>query len=235
MHERAISKEIALEALAVSEGRGSAQKIIDLTTSLQETTSSTEETKSEFVDDDLDLLHTGTILTPGLRWRLGSLNKMLGSLRRGDFGFLFARPESGKTTFLASEVTYFAGQTDRPILWFNNEEQGSKVAIRCYQAALGCTTQQLFINIAKSREEYLRLTGGRIKIYDSASISKTDVARLCKQYEPALILFDQIDKLKGFDGDRDDLRLGAIYQQAREIAKEFAPVIAVTQADGSVS
>ncbi len=231
LHERAVSKDIALEALAVAEGRGSVEKLTNLTNSLQ--TSIVQEEESEFVNDDLQILHEGSIATPGLRWRLQSLNEMFGSLRRGDFGFLFARPESGKTTFLASEVTYFAGQTDKPILWFSNEEQGSKVSIRCYQAALGCTSQQLFGNIKGNKEEYLRLTGGRIKIYDSATISKVDVERLCAKYGPALILFDQIDKIKGFDGDRDDLKLGAIYQWAREIAKAYAPVIGVTQADGS--
>lgn len=189
--------------------------------------------EDEFVNDDLDFLYNGTIATPGLRWRLRSLNEMLGSLRRGDFGFIFARPESGKTTFLASEVTYFAGQTDRPILWFNNEEQGSKVASRCYQAALGFTSQQLFGNVAANQQTYNDLTGNRIKIYDQASIHRKDVERICKQYDPACILFDQIDKLKGFDGDRDDLKLGSIYQWGRELAKEYAPVIGVTQADGS--
>jgi hypothetical protein len=49
---------------------------------------------------------------------------------------------------------------------------------------------------------------------------------------PALIIFDQIDKIKGFKADRNDLELKAIYQWAREIAKKYAPVIAVSQASG---
>ena len=51
--------------------------------------------------------------------------------------------------------------------------------------------------------------------------------------QPSLIIFDQVDKIKGFDGDRMDLQLGSIYQWSRELAKTYAPVIAVTQADGS--
>jgi replicative DNA helicase len=76
-------------------------------------------------------------------WRLKSLNTALGSLRMGDFGFVFARPETGKTTFLASEVTFMAEQTEGNILWFNNEEQGGKVKSRCYQATLGLTTKAI--------------------------------------------------------------------------------------------
>ena len=41
-----------------------------------------------------------------------------------------------------------------------------------------------------------------------------------------------MDKIKGFKADRNDLELKAIYQWAREIAKKYAPVIAVSQAGG---
>ena len=47
------------------------------------------------------------------------------------------------------------------------------------------------------------------------------------------MIFDQLDKIKGFVGDREDLRLGTIYVWAREIAKTYCPVIAVCQADAS--
>ncbi len=186
----------------------------------------------EFVTDDLETLYHETVTTPGLRWRLGSLNRMLGSLRKGDFGFIFARPETGKTTFLASEVTNFATQTDKPILWFNNEEQGNKVMIRCYQAALGVSLNTLMRDRNEAKRRYFEKTKGNIRIFDDASIYRRQVEELCNRYEPGLVIFDQIDKLKGFDGDREDLRLGSVYQWAREIAKRYCPVIGVSQADG---
>jgi replicative DNA helicase len=67
---------------------------------------------------------------------------MLGSLRKGDFGFVFARPETGKTTFLASEISFMAEQLsddDGPSLWINNEEQSEKPMLRCIQATLGAS------------------------------------------------------------------------------------------------
>jgi hypothetical protein len=40
--------------------------------------------------------------------------------------------------------------------------------------------------------------------------------------------------VQGFSSDREDLRLGAIYQWARELAKQYnIPVIGVCQADGT--
>ncbi|MCL5460081.1 hypothetical protein M3M33_15700, partial [Loigolactobacillus coryniformis] len=56
---------------------------------------------------------------------------------------------------------------------------------------------------------------------------------LCSKYSPSLVVIDQIDKVKGFTGDREDLKLGAIYQWARELAKTHCPVIGVCQADGT--
>lgn len=164
---------------------------------------------------------------------------MLGSLRRGDFGFIFARPETGKTTFLASEVSYFAqqlhervqqtGEDAGPILWFNNEEQGNKVQLRLYQAMLGCDLTTLFSDIDGNQRKFMDMGGQYIKIFDSASIHKRQIEQLVRELKPSMVIFDQIDKIKGFDGDRDDLLLGSIYIWAREIAKEHCPVIGVCQ------
>lgn len=186
-----------------------------------------------FITDDLEVLYNETIKSPGLRWRLNTLNRMLGSLRKGDFGFIFARPETGKTTFLASEVSFFSTQTSGAILWFNNEEQGNKVIIRCYQAALGLQHHELMSDRTGNQQKYREVTGGNIQIFDSASIHKSRVEELCRQFTPALVLFDQIDKLKGFNDDREDLRLGQIYIWAREIAKQYCPVIGICQAAGT--
>jgi replicative DNA helicase len=162
---------------------------------------------------------------------------MLGSLRVGDFGFLFARPETGKTTFLASEVTFMCEQLsedDGPILWINNEEQSNKVMIRCIQAALGLTLPQLYSNLEEYGQVFKQITKGKLKIIKDLSIvHKAYVEKLCRRYKPSLIIFDQIDKIVGFNNDREDLKLGAIYQWARELAKQYAPVIAVCQADGT--
>mgnify|MGYP000072425774 FL=1 len=185
------------------------------------------------VTDDLEDLLNATYKTPGLRWRLGCLNQSVGSLRKGDFGFVFARPETGKTTFLTSEVSNFITQTDKDILWIVNEEQPEKVMLRVIQAYFGITLETLYGNIQHYRKLFKEQTGGRFKLYNSSASNKNAVESLCKKHLPALIVFDQIDKIQGFKADREDLLLGAIYQWARELAKRFAPVIGVTQADGS--
>jgi len=233
LRNKKLAYDLALVSLDVSEGRSSVEKIFSTMDQFEQ---STEVEEVEFVSGDLNELYNESVKSVGLRWRLNTLNRMLGSLRKGDFGFIFARPETGKTTFLASEVTFFAEQLTAesgPILWFNNEEQGNKVMLRCIQASLGLSAVDLFANLNANQSAFDSRGGQFIKIFDSASIHRRQVESLCKELNPSLVIFDTIDKIKGFDNEREDLRLGSIYIWGREIAKQYCPVIAVCQADAS--
>jgi replicative DNA helicase len=228
---RSLAGQVAMTALDVESGKKQTSELLTLFNEFEHQEVQADEINP--VNMDLDNLYDTQIVTPGLRWRLSWLNKSLGSLRKGDFGFIFARPETGKTTFLASEITHMVGQTNGDVLWFNNEEQGKKVGIRVYQAALGMTIEELFQDKTTNKERYKTSTGNRIKILDfEDSSNKARIESVLKQYNPALIIFDQIDKIRGFKGERNDLELKQIYQWAREIAKTYAPVIAVSQASG---
>lgn len=232
--ERKEALRLSEAAFKFSTGNGTADAVRQAYEGMSEVEASKEE--FEFITDDLETLLNETVHKHGLRWRLDFLNKSLGSLRKGDFGFLFARPETGKTTFLASEISAMLTQLHEdsgPILWLNNEEAGNKVMIRLYQAYFGVRLDQLLANPRKYREEFNRQVQGRFLLVDDANIHKSQVEKLLKQKRPSLIVYDQIDKVKGFAADREDLRLGAIYIWARELAKEYAPSIGVCQADGT--
>ena len=230
--KRCVAGELAKVALDVEDGSAELSDLLEKVKEFE--ADDITEDAAKTINMDLSELYNTAIATPGLRWRLDWLNKSLGSLRKGDFGFIFARPETGKTTFLASEMTHMVTQTDGDILWFNNEEQGKKVAIRCYQALFGVDSETLFSNVDRYKEEYHDLIGSRIKIYDyEDSNSYKRIESIIKEVNPALIIFDQIDKIKGFKNERYDLELKKIYQWAREIAKSYAPVIAVSQAGGT--
>ena len=230
--QRCIAGEVAKLALDVEDGTAKVEELLNKFNELEHEDTETDEAKP--VNMDLHEIYESQIQTPGLRWRLNWLNKSLGSLRKGDFGFIFARPETGKTTFLASEMTHMVSQTDGDILWFNNEEQGKKVAVRCFQALFGLTNKELFNDKENNANEYKEQVGNRIKIYDYEDSSSTSrIESIIKNTNPALIIFDQIDKVRGFKSDRYDLELKKLYQWAREMAKLYAPVIAVSQAGGT--
>lgn len=230
--QKSVLSQLALVAYDASEGRKKREDVDKIIKQL-ETVDELTNLVLEPVTDDIEQLLNETYLQTGLRWRLDALNKSIGSLRKGDFGFVFARPETGKTTFLASEITKMAEQAERPVLWFNNEEQSNKVKLRCIQALLGLTNVELQRDPKGAQQEYDRRIQGRLLLYDVVSATAKDIEQICKHHEPSLIVFDQIDKIKGWSNDREDLRLGSVYQWAREMAKTYGPVIGITQADGT--
>lgn len=232
---RAILYELASAALAGSEGKKTVDQVLEIVDQLAQEEDSKE--SSPFISTSLMELYDDAYKHPGLRWRLNNLNKSLGSLRGGDFGFIFARPETGKTTFLADQSTYFASQLNEdsgPGLWFNNEEQHKKVMLRNIQAALGLPMHEIARDIKKYEEQYKEITKDKLKIPNMHVTHKREMEAICREYKPSFIIIDQLSKVRGFDSDREDLRLGAAFGWARELAKEYdCPVIGVNQADGS--
>lgn len=191
--------------------------------------------ESVFVESNLASLLEEEVTTPGISWRLNCLNKDLGSLRGGTLGHVFARVDTGKTSFLASEATYMASQLkdDETIVWFNNEEKGTKVQLRVYQSALNCSKQQLVDYEADAEAEFKRLCCDRIKIYDSFSISIDDIDHYIKECNARIVIIDQGDKIK-FSGDKEYSlveRLKMLYGKFRELAKKHnCDIITVGQA-----
>lgn len=226
--EQVKATELSLLGLEVAEGKKSFDDLKIAAKNLQELRS-LETQRDQFVSWDLSALRK-RILEGGLTWRLKTLNASLGPLRTGNFGFVFARPETGKTTFLANEITNFIGQTDRPILWVNNEQSGEDVKGRIVQSYFGVTQNELLAKEEYYQKRFFEEGADRINLYDSASVARRDIDGLCSRLNPALIVLDQIDKIRGFDEDRNDLELQKIYQWARELSKIYGPVIGICQA-----
>ena len=109
--QKSVLSQLALVAYDASEGRKKREDVDKIIKQL-ETVDELTNLVLEPVTDDIEQLLNETYLQTGLRWRLDALNKSIGSLRKGDFGFVFARPETGKTTFLASEITRMAEQAE---------------------------------------------------------------------------------------------------------------------------
>ena len=180
------------------------------------------------------------VTAPGYEWRLEEMNVSLGPLRKGNFVIVAGRPETGKTTFVADQVGYMATQIDdaRPVVWINNEERSENVDFRIKQAVLGWTQADMLKDLAVTKATYLKLVKDphRIRVLSNDS-GVNDVTRLTALFQstnPAIIVFDQLDKVYGFSKEeRDDLRLGRLYLWARELAHKYGPVIALSQADAT--
>ena len=233
-YKQQLAEAIAYKAVEVSQGRGSPDELSAYITELESSVKLDEQSVIDtFAPTDLEEILNNEETTGGLHWRLKTLNKIFGPLRVGDFGFIFARPEIGKTTFLASEVTFMGNQTDEHVLWFNNEQRSSAVIPRLYAAYFGVTEGELYKERGKFSALWRDSLGRRLKFVDNPIITRRDIDALCKRYKPGLIVFDQLDKVTGFDAERYDLLMKAKYQWARELAKQYGPVFGVSQAGGS--
>lgn len=161
----------------------------------------------------------------GYVWRLTCLKRAMRGLRGGDFGIIAGRPDKGKTTFIASEVTFLAPQIPkhRNVLWLNNEGPGRRIIPRIYQACLGITRSQMVEkNLAGTLEEEYAAAMGRpdkIRVADIHGMHVHKVESLIEAHDAEIVIYDMIDNIKGFgDASRTDLVLEQMYQWARECA-----------------
>jgi replicative DNA helicase len=191
----------------------------------------------------------------GLHWRLPCLNRHIKPLRGGDFVIVAARPDKGKTSFCAAELTHMASQLDavypgenRSILWFNNEGPGNKIIMRNFQAALGATVEDL-VKLSNTpsvdpkyktlvREKYAAALGGRagaLRVFDVHDMWNHEVEDIMRLHNPGVVLFDMVDNIKfggeaNNNGQRTDQLLEAMYQWARLMGvKHDCGVIATSQ------
>ena len=176
-------------------------------------------------------------LMPGLHWRLNCLNVSLGPLRKGALGHIFARVETGKSAMWISEATHMIGQLalDQTCVICFNEEGGRDIMYRLYSAMLDKTYNQLLTNPVAAQEEFYAKGGKKIVFIDRPVLHRAEMERVFAKCNPGLIIIDNLDKVAGFEADRNDLMLAAIYKWARTMAKTYAPVISVGQADATAN
>lgn len=182
----------------------------------------------DFLRDRIGDLLQDEIDDTGLRWRLECLNTATRGLRPGDFGIVAGRPDKGKTTFLASEMTFMASQLpgERTVVWLNNEGPGRKIITRLYQSALGVPLSEM---IRMHRAGQLETTYDdmmgmpwRIRVFDVHGMDTYAVERIIEQNNTGIVVYDMIDNIRGFkEAARTDLALESMYQWARELCVKY--------------
>lgn len=232
--------QIADECTKARDGSSDLEAISELTTTALRAVERFIDKAHLFVLPDITGV-VSRILSTGYEWRLMELNRSLGPLRHGDFIIVAARVEVGKTTFLASEASYIARQLpkDRPLVWINNEEKSDAVFFRVLQATTGLTTKEILADKDKAMELYVDAMGGdknKILITDGNTNHVNALNTLFKDVRPGAIWIDVLDKVNGFSHreEQEYLRLGKLYKWARELAREYGPVIAASQLSGGV-
>lgn len=230
--QRNLAAKIALKAVAVSEGRESYDDLVEFV-------DQHKSTKAVSVDDvnilnmDIRTYKQEKDGEDCIHWRLNWLNKSLGPLRKGNLGHLFANPEVGKTAFWISEVTHMIQHTDRKIVIFFNEEDGLEIIYRMYSSMLGVPYKQIIEDIDRYAPQFLDLGGNRIIFVDQAPLRFGFMERVMAKHQPCFCVIDNADKISTRNLERRDLEIHSIYKWARELAKEYCPILTVAHADAS--
>ena len=186
----------------------------------------------ELLQDDQD--------NTGLQFDLTILRNNLRPLRKRDFVIVAGRPDTGKTSFLASQLkTLIRGMEDgRPVVWFNNEGDGGRIVKRIYQAILNRSTDDLLSSHHEGtlQSDFATAMGGdpdRVKVVDCHGWNSGKIEKAIRHYKPGLVIFDMIDNIE-FPSTRDKVRtdqiLEGMYQWARILGVKYDfPVIATSQ------
>lgn len=183
-------------------------------------------TKIEFIDTDIRNALKSTDISTGYRWRLKELNTMVGTVMPKTFGVIGARPDSGKTSFLVSELSYVCQQLSptESILWLNNEGSGNELIPRLYSAMLGKRRDEISEQTGKARKEFIELGGDKIRIVDIHGQNVRYIEKLIKQTKPRVVVIDMLDHVAGFtnkQNDTVDAKYGRLYQWARELSNIY--------------
>lgn len=193
-----------------------------------------------YVPLDLTAVVDDMYRSGGVNWRLEDLNVSVGPLRGGDMVIVGARPETGKTSFICSEMTYFAQQLepDKDIIIFNNEEDGRKIFARLVQCAINKTMAEIALDDKKATLAYEATVGrlNRIKVvHKEGTLSVHDIERMVKAGNYGMICINVLDKVATYAKDVTEVdRIRNLAQWARNLGiRTKATIFAVVQADAT--
>lgn len=187
---------------------------------------------TDYVDEDVMDIVKSTDSEHGVKFPLICLQESVRVLLPGDSVAIAARPDSGKTSFIAYNLVRMAATCaklypGRPILWFNNEGQGRNIIPRLYQSALEVTLPEL-VTIGADRAElhrrYADAMGApkdiiRVKDMHGASLAKAE--QIIEAMNPCMVVWDMLAnfKLSSTDGESNKAsQVEQLWQDVRELA-----------------
>lgn len=235
LHNRAASHKI-IEAIHTNNGLEKVENILE-----QHKITSRFDVKP--LEHGIEAIQDVMDFSNGLYWRNDILNRAIHPLNKGVFGCIAGRPGTGKTSFVAGEVTYMAQQLkdDEVILWLNNENISKRIKQRIYCAMLEQPWSLFKDAISKGKQEninkqYMDKMGGieRIEFFDIHGLAPSAIERIIKKYNTKLIVIDMLDhlvppKLSMSNAFNGAAYFGALYQWVLTIACKYAPVIGTSQ------
>jgi len=165
-----------------------------------------------------------------LNRRLNTDNDPDGGVPRGTHILLYARPETGKTMFNIN-LANAAANLGFKVLYYSNEDPAATLMLRSISNFTGLGTSAVKRDIAAAREQAMDMGYGNIYFADRHPGSIPDIRKLVMEYEPDLLIVDQIRNVRPPRPLNKVEALEELCKDVRNITKEFNIVtLSVTQA-----
>lgn len=193
--------------------------------------SRTNSRASDYIDTPITQILAEVENDVGIKWHhIPLLNDHIGALQGGVSVAIGARPDKGKTSFVADTLTKWSPQCvdffgdHRPILWLNNEGKGTRIKPRLYQAALGMTMPEIIElshqGILEAR--YMDAIGAGldyIRVKDIHGASMAQIEQIIEDVNPCVVVLDMIANVRmgGAKGANKADIVEATWQQWREL------------------
>jgi hypothetical protein len=187
---------------------------------------------TDYIDTDIGVLLSEIADDRGIKFRkLQVLFEHVGGMQGGASIAIAARPDKGKTSFIASTLVDFAPQCisffgkDRPILWLNNEGPGKKIVPRVYQAALNKDIVEInkLSNAGELVQLYSKAVGGDptiIRVKDMHGATLAQIEQVIEAMRPSVVVYDMLAnfRLPGGQGGNKAEAIEQAWQTVREHA-----------------
>ena len=210
---------------------------VDLAYELSRLAQQAVRSKASATPDDYIKTGIGELLAEvsddkGLKFRrIAALREHILGLQGGASIAIAARPDKGKTSFIASVLTDFAPQVvdmyrgERPILWLNNEGSGKRIIPRIYQAALGKDLNEIILmsNSNTLVPAYTQAVGGvadLIRVKDMHGASLAQIEQVIEAQRPAVVVADMLANFRlssAVNGANKADAVEQIWQEWREL------------------
>lgn len=169
------------------------------------------------------------------RWpfNIETLSRHVYGIGPSEFAVVFARPETGKSSFGVSLSAAPGGwcQQGARVLMMGNEETMKRTKLRAIQAWNGWTAKEVEDHPEEASARFAAIKD-RFIMKDIQEWDFTKVDRYITRFKPDIVIIDQLDKVN-IDGTYNSSheKLREVYRRAREMAKRHeCALLAVSQA-----
>lgn len=199
---------------------------------------------AEYIETPIGVLLAEVADDKGIKFRrISVLREGVLGLQGGASIALAARPDKGKTSFIADSITDWSPQCvkffggDRPILWLCNEGSGKRIIPRIYQAALDKDLNAIIAmsNAGTLEAAYSAAIGAPsnyIRVKDAHGMTMAQIEQVIDAMKPCVVVFDMLANVRlgrsSGGGNKAD-EVEQLWQAARELAvmKDFIAVSTV--------